>query len=184
MIYTKEEIIIGLTNSDRKVIMALYKEGAPLINSLVSKNNISNIDYKEILHDGITIMFEKAIKGNFILTCEATTYLYSVCRNILLKRFDKNKQVVELVDACNFIALDNGYNFIENEKDQIEYLRKILNTVGNTCKTILELYYFEKLKMDEIAEKLNYTNADNAKTQKYKCLKKLKVVADKNIMYA
>lgn len=184
MNFTKEEIIRGLANSDRKVIMALYKDGAPLINSLVSKNNFSNIDYKEILHEGITVMFEKAIKGNFSLTCEASTYLYSVCRNILLKRFDKKRKVVELDESCNFIALDNSYNLIEKEQDQIEYLRKILNTVGNTCKTILELYYFEKLKMDEIAEKLNYTNADNAKTQKYKCLKKLKVVADKNKMYA
>jgi hypothetical protein len=28
--------------------------------------------------------------------------------------------------------------------------------------------------MDEIAEKFGYTNADNAKTQKYKCLQRLK----------
>jgi hypothetical protein len=28
--------------------------------------------------------------------------------------------------------------------------------------------------MDEIAEKFGYTNADNAKNQKYKCLQRLK----------
>jgi hypothetical protein len=28
--------------------------------------------------------------------------------------------------------------------------------------------------MEEIAEKFGYTNADNAKTQKYKCLQRLK----------
>ena len=32
----------------------------------------------------------------------------------------------------------------------------------------------EKMSMEEIAEKFGYTNSDNAKTQKYKCLQRLK----------
>jgi hypothetical protein len=39
---------------------------------------------------------------------------------------------------------------------------------------LLEAYYIHKKQMQEIANQFNYTNADNAKTQKYKCLVRLK----------
>ena len=49
-----------------------------------------------------------------------------------------------------------------------------MNGLGEPCRTILEDYYVNKLSMMEICEKFGYTNADNAKNQKYKCLMRLK----------
>ena len=49
-----------------------------------------------------------------------------------------------------------------------------LKKLGEPCKSILEAYYIQKKSMPEIAESFGYTNADNAKTQKYKCLIRLK----------
>ena len=46
--------------------------------------------------------------------------------------------------------------------------------IGEPCKSILEAYYIQKLPMQQIASDFGYTNADNAKTQKYKCLVRLK----------
>ena len=46
--------------------------------------------------------------------------------------------------------------------------------VGEPCKSLLEAYYIQKKHMIEIAADFGYTNADNAKTQKYKCLVRLK----------
>ena len=49
-----------------------------------------------------------------------------------------------------------------------------LELLGEPCKTLIQDFYIHKKSMDEIAEKFGYTNADNAKTQKYKCLQRLK----------
>jgi DNA-directed RNA polymerase specialized sigma24 family protein len=49
-----------------------------------------------------------------------------------------------------------------------------LGELGEPCKTIIEDYYIHGRSMQEICEKFGYTNADNAKTQKYKCLQRLK----------
>jgi len=49
-----------------------------------------------------------------------------------------------------------------------------LAKVGEPCKSLLEAYYIHKKNMNEIAGSFGYTNADNAKTQKYKCLVRLK----------
>jgi hypothetical protein len=39
---------------------------------------------------------------------------------------------------------------------------------------LLEGYYLNKKGMQELANQFGYTNADNAKNQKYKCLMRLK----------
>ena len=49
-----------------------------------------------------------------------------------------------------------------------------LENLGEPCSTLLKDFYVHKLSMEEISEKFGYTNADNAKTQKYKCLQRLK----------
>ncbi len=49
-----------------------------------------------------------------------------------------------------------------------------LSSLGEPCKSLLEAYYLQKRSMTEIAATFGYTNADNAKSQKYKCLMRLK----------
>ena len=62
-------------------------------------------------------------------------------------------------------------------------MENALQKIGEPCKSLLEAFYIEKKSMPEIADSFGYTNADNAKTQKYKCLvrlKKLFFAQDKN----
>jgi hypothetical protein len=49
-----------------------------------------------------------------------------------------------------------------------------LDRLGEPCRTLLEDFYIRHMSMQDITEKFGYTNADNAKTQKYKCLMRLK----------
>jgi hypothetical protein len=49
-----------------------------------------------------------------------------------------------------------------------------MEKIGEPCKTILEDYYIHRKSMLEIADRFGYTNAENAKNQKYKCLMRLK----------
>jgi hypothetical protein len=55
-------------------------------------------------------------------------------------------------------------------------MEKALGNLGEPCKTLLEAFYLNKKTMQEIATAFGYTNAENAKTQKYKCLLRLKKI--------
>ena len=73
------------------------------------------------------------------------------------------------------------YSPVEDEiEDQAERnmqfskMQSALGMLGEPCKTIIEDFYIHNRSMQEICEKFGYTNADNAKTQKYKCLQRLK----------
>ena len=62
----------------------------------------------------------------------------------------------------------------EEKDQQFLLMDKSLTQLGEPCKTIIEDFYIHNLSMQDICEKFGYTNADNAKTQKYKCLQRLK----------
>lgn len=60
-------------------------------------------------------------------------------------------------------------------------MQQSISKLGEPCKSILEAFYFKKQNMQEIAENFGYTNAENAKNQKYKCLMRLKKLFFKQI---
>jgi len=63
-----------------------------------------------------------------------------------------------------------------HEKRNVEFaiMERALNSLGEPCKSLIEAYYIHKKGMTDIATQFGYTNADNAKNQKYKCLMRLK----------
>jgi len=62
----------------------------------------------------------------------------------------------------------------EQRSDQFQAMEKSMMSLGEPCKSLIEAYYLQKRNMTEIAGSFGYTNADNAKNQKYKCLMRLK----------
>ena len=61
-----------------------------------------------------------------------------------------------------------------NKESDLDKMNQSLVELGEPCATLIKDFYIQKLSMDDIAEKFGYTNADNAKNQKYKCLQRLK----------
>jgi len=53
-------------------------------------------------------------------------------------------------------------------------MERAMNGLGEPCKSLLEAFYLQKKSMQEIAGSFGYTNSENAKNQKYKCLVRLK----------
>ena len=62
----------------------------------------------------------------------------------------------------------------EAQNRQYAIMRSAMGRIGEPCKSLLEAFYVHQKSMVEIASFFGYTNADNAKTQKYKCLMRLK----------
>ena len=62
----------------------------------------------------------------------------------------------------------------EKRNTDFNLMETAMSKIGEPCKSLLDAYYIQKKHMQEIAADFGYTNADNAKTQKYKCLMRLK----------
>jgi DNA-directed RNA polymerase specialized sigma24 family protein len=77
-------------------------------------------------------------------------------------------------DSDAFLNLLSDAAVIDENDQKFTTMAQALNQLGEPCRTLLEDYYFQDLSMQLITEKFGYTNADNAKNQKYKCLMRLK----------
>lgn len=64
----------------------------------------------------------------------------------------------------------NDSTFSDND---IKLIRLYVTRLTEKCRDILRLFYYEELSMSDIATRLNYKNANTAKTQKNKCMTKL-----------
>lgn len=62
----------------------------------------------------------------------------------------------------------------EKRNAAFNIMERTMSSLGEPCKGLLEAFYLQKKDMNEIAGLFGYTNSDNAKNQKYKCLMRLK----------
>lgn len=171
-----EHIIIALRNNDDSVLSVLYKLYFGSINHFIITNNGSEDDAKDIFQEAIIVFYQNIKDQNFELNCKIKTYLYSVSRLMWLKKIKKASAIVgKITDFEGFIAIEDAdADLIEERELQFGKMASALSQLGEPCKTLVEDFYIKQLSMSQISEKFGYTNADNAKTQKYKCLMRLK----------
>lgn len=172
----KELLLLrGLARNDGKAIEAIYRDHFNVVQSLVVKNNGSADDAKDIFQEAMIVLFEKSKAEDFSLNCGIGTYLYSVSRRLWLKRLMQQNRFL-LVEEADGELVSVEPDLEEQEQRNIEFLmmEKAMSHLGEPCKSLLDAFYLKKKAMQDIAISFGYTNADNAKTQKYKCLMRLK----------
>lgn len=171
-----EQIIAALRNNDDSVLNVLYKLYFGSINHFIITNSGSEEDAKDIFQEAIIVFYQNIKDQNFELNCKIKTYLYSVSRLMWLKKIKKATAIVgKITDFEGFIAIDDSEAAQMEEREmQFGKMSMALSELGEPCKTLIEDFYIKQLSMGQISEKFGYTNADNAKTQKYKCLMRLK----------
>ena len=146
--------------------------------------SFSDEEAAEFYQQAFTIFYINIKKGKLIeLYCEPGTYLTGIVKNIIKETFRlKNTSKLQHTDykqLNELSALD--YSILEyydrNHKEIL--VTQLLNQIGEPCKTILLLYYYEGYSMDAIAEATSYKNANVVKKKKCQCIKHLQALIEK-----
>jgi len=174
---SEQKLLEGLAHNDRKAIETIYKQHYNMVLSLILNNSGYPDDARDIFQEAMIVLYEKVRSGTFELNCQLKTYLYSVCRRLWLKRLSQQQRFsteVESLEAT--IPVEDELERHEQRNLDFLVMEQSLNNLGEPCRSLLKAYYLEKKNMVEIAADFGYTNADNAKNQKYKCLMRLKKI--------
>ncbi|HLF46526.1 MAG TPA: sigma-70 family RNA polymerase sigma factor [Chitinophagaceae bacterium] len=175
--FKEQELLKGLAVSDKKAIETIYRENYNMVQRMVINNNGTIHEAKDVFQEAMIVLFEKARSGNFELSCQIKTYVYSVCQRLWLKRLKQlNRFSIEMETIADLVSVEEDVN--EHEKKDVEFavLEKAVSNLGEPCKSLIEAFYIQKRTMQDIASQFGYSNADNAKNQKYKCLMRLKKI--------
>lgn len=171
----EKALLQGLARNDRRSVESIYKDNYSMVQSLIINNNGSADDAKDIFQEAMIVLYEKARSGVFELNCQIKTYLYSVSRRLWLKKLQQSGRYSgEVTNAEGFVQVEDDIEEHEKRDLEFEMMAKAIIRLGEPCKSLLHAFYMEKKNMQEIATSFGYTNAENAKTQKYKCLVRLK----------
>jgi RNA polymerase sigma factor (sigma-70 family) len=103
------------------------------------------------------------------------TFLASIARNYWFNelkkrdRSDHRNKIFELARGKD--EADTSELIVEMEKKR--QLRELVDGLGEPCRKILLMFYYENMSMREMAEHLPYENEQVIRNKKYKCLQQL-----------
>jgi RNA polymerase sigma factor (sigma-70 family) len=173
-----EQVLLeGLAKNERLAIETLYRQHYKMVQSLIINNQGTIDDARDVFQEAMIVLYEKAKSGSFELHCQIKTYVYSVSRRIWLKRLQQLQKFVPNVNGMDeVVPVEEEVEAAEKRNADYHLMEKAMMNLGEPCKSLLEAFYVQKKNMTEIAGNFGYTNADNAKNQKYKCLMRLKKI--------
>jgi RNA polymerase sigma factor (sigma-70 family) len=142
--------------------------------NLVLRNSGTADDAEDLLQESLVVLWERVRSGRFEYKARLSTFIYATARNIWMQTLRKReaRATSELdPEAHEDPALSPLDVLIQTEHST--QISEALGKIGEQCRKLLLLFYWEELSMNEIALQLGFANADTAKAKKYQCKKNL-----------
>jgi RNA polymerase sigma factor (sigma-70 family) len=178
--YTDEELLVMLANGNSKAMQQIYSMCYSSTEKMVFKLGGTRDDAFDVFQDSITILYEKAKARSLDLSCKLNTYVTAIAKHIWLRKQQQNKRI--FIANYDIGESENGMNIADDVKEfdikelNATLLSASLKLLGEPCSKIISAYYIQNKSMQWIVDEYGYTNTDNAKTQKYKCLNRLRKI--------
>lgn len=131
----------------------------------------------DVFQDSVIAFYRNVRLGKIIiLQSSIKTYLFGIGKNLLLKRFRaKRLQTVSMEKTENVVPNEEEmpYEKLQN-MERVKLIRQLLQRMKEPCRSILKLFYFKKYAMEAIQNAMNYNSLEVVKTQKKRCMKRLR----------
>ncbi len=175
---SEKEIIVDIRGGDSKAMERLYlKYRKEFVSWSIGKFGISEDDALDHYQDTMTIFFEKVMNGKLVeIESTIKTYVFGIGKNRIRQKFDATSR-----EEKHEVGLSEHYHFLATDQDASEayelarsQTKELFESLGDSCKQILRLFYFEKRSMSEIADLMNHKSEAVSRTTKKRCLEKLR----------
>ncbi|MBS1782423.1 MAG: sigma-70 family RNA polymerase sigma factor [Bacteroidetes bacterium] len=179
---TEASLLAGLAKGNRKATEAIYKQHIRPIKSWIGQHGGGEDDVEDIFQEAMVVLYEKAQKDDFRLSCKIGTYLFAICKHLWYKKLQKDQKAPDILstdagmDDEKDWAYEDDLNVHTERETHYQLLNDAMEQLGEPCSSLLKAFYHDDKSMQEIAAAFGYTNPDNAKTQKYKCLTRLRKI--------
>lgn len=182
-ILTNAEILDGIKASDEHVADYIYESCFPQIRSFVKRNKGNTQEAYDVFQEAYIAIHLKIRNVNIKLNCEFGTYFYAFCKNIWFKELDRNKRHNTKIRVVSEQQEEYG-DFTEEISKAEQYVLYLenFNKLIEKCRKLLKMY-FDKFSFEEIASKLGFENANQARKKKYKCIKQLTRFIQEDVRY-
>jgi RNA polymerase sigma factor (sigma-70 family) len=186
--YSDGELLAAIGSGDQlnNAIYFIYQQFSQTIQSFILANSGMPADAEDIFQETVVIFIDLVKKNKFRGEASVKTFLTAIARNLWLnelkkrerseireKAFEKNRDATE-PDVSQHMA---------NQEIKQQFL-EVLGKLGENCKKLLTLCYYENMSMKDIVHHLPYENEQVVRNKKYKCLQSLTEMIKQNPVIA
>lgn len=182
---TDQQIIEGIRNKDSFVLNQVYALFRPKVINFVLYNEGTEYDAEDVLQESIVIIYKEVIKDGFVLRKSFDSYFGAIFKNTW-KCIAKLKNRISLRPGFSEEMRDIEPDFYQDFKRDLykRIITETLTKMGGNCQLVLEMFYYDKLPMQEIADNLGYKSAQMAKNKRFRCLAILKKMIKTHYLYS
>lgn len=150
----------------------LYRIHFPSTAAYIKRNSGNDQDAEDVFQESILVLLDKFRQPDFILTSSLKTYLFSISKNLWLKKIRSNKNLILGGNIDEIETMNFDSESIQNCDE--EKLTTWLYKITVNCQRILKAIFFLNEPMDRLMLKMGWKNKHTASNQKYKCIEQIR----------
>lgn len=171
-----------IRRGDEEALVTLYRQSLRPVTALITRNSGTGRDAEEVLQEALVILWERVRQKRYRHTARLETFLYATARNLWLRRLARaRREAPREIDPEESVSEDPSPLDVLIESEESVLIGDALTRLGEPCRTLLILFYWEEASMEEIAGRLGFANPDTAKSKKYQCKKALQELLKRNV---
>ncbi len=170
-----------IQRGDEEALVILHHAHRRAITGYILKNSGTDQDAQDVLQESLVILWERVRSGRFEQTAQLGTFLFGIAKNLWRRSLARSRRESPL-DAESQVG-DDALSALESMVGQEEkaMVAAAMEEIGETCRQLLLLYYWEELSMEQIAVRMGFANATTAKSKKYQCKKALERILSQHL---
>lgn len=146
-------------------LYGLYR--ARFIGYIQKRYQLREEEIADIYHDSFLLMIDNIRTGKYKQQdASLFTYLLGIGKKRVLKKLQKEIERPLVAGWLSELLPDTDW------KSALEEASRLVNEGESVCNQILQLFYWERLSMSEIAGRMGYQSASVAKSKKNSCMRR------------
>lgn len=165
--------ISNLLRSDKEMKELYYSYQKSFFNKIARKYAFSDSYVLEDIYQESFLSLMKALERTTINSWK--DYLYKIGERKLFLHFKQENRYPDVV-MDNLPEEVESYYETEEWERMCQIVHEYVTVLENPCKQVLNLYYWSKKSMNEIAQIMGYKNERVARSRKFACMQSMRQV--------
>ena len=158
--YSDADLLAAIRNKDtlNEAIRYMYQHYADTISSLIINNSGNHQDAQDIFQETVVTFIETVKKDKFRGESSIKTFVVAIARNTWLNELKRRERsdIREEIYGKSSPAEEPDVSHLISEREAKQQFRDLLGKLGESCKKILILFYYENFTMKEMVNHLPY----------------------------
>ena len=181
---TDADYIRGFRDNNDRVIGQFYRKHRQAFFAFFKRAYSKDDAYiAELFQDSCVKLWRNVQDGRLTeqgLESTLATYLFSIGKYTMMSRDRKAGKCTDYQEPIDSLDLpEEDSEETSPDRELLDFVCRMVSTLKAPCDKLLVAQYWYRLSGAEIAKRLGYNSADSVKSQKFKCIRKLRALVDK-----